>query len=111
MVMTSAHHQWIPRLSFASPLAIRFLPYHRISTSILTTLTTRSQLIEKCAFPPTLGGTGTCSLEELGQIRGVINDMCNFLNATLYTAQAKCLRLYSSKKTFQLIGQQDTVVT
>ena len=37
-----------------------------------------------------LGGTGTCTLEELGVARVVVTDLCNFFNATLYTATAEC---------------------
>ena len=72
---------------------------------------TYSPLIEHCAFPPALGGVGTCTFQELGQIRSTVQDMCNFLNATLYTAQAKCLPLYSPQKTFELVGGQEVVVT
>lgn len=37
-----------------------------------------------------LGGTGSCSLEELGQARGVVTDLCSFFNATLYAADVGC---------------------
>merc|ERR1712014_514214 len=49
-----------------------------------------SPLVEECAFPPELGGTGNCTLPELGQARQVVTDLCNFFNATGYTASAEC---------------------
>ncbi|KAI6828980.1 hypothetical protein KC340_g8844 [Hortaea werneckii] len=49
-----------------------------------------SPIVENCAFPPELGGTGNCTLPELGQARTVVTDLCNFFNATGYTASAEC---------------------
>lgn len=51
---------------------------------------THCQIVENCAFPPELGGTGNCTLPELGQARQVVTDLCNFFNATGYTASAEC---------------------
>ena len=82
-----------------------------------------SPLVENCAFPPSLGGTGTCTLEELGEARVVVTDLCNFFNATLYTASAECggrhhrwanygQKKYdlSPEKTFDLIAGQEITI-
>lgn len=74
-------------------------------------LTFRDQIVEECAFPPQLGGSGTCTLAELGQIRPVVQDMCNFFNATLYTAYTKCGQRLSPEKTFSVIQGQSITIT
>jgi hypothetical protein len=75
--------------------------------------TNAHQLIEPCAFPPALGGTGTCTLAELGQARPVINNMCNFFNATVYADYRKCDRdlKLSKKKTYGILCDEETIVT
>ncbi|KAK6443549.1 hypothetical protein LTR95_000376 [Oleoguttula sp. CCFEE 5521] len=67
-------------------------------------------IIEKCAFPPQLGGTGSCSLQELGGVRPLVNDMCNFFNATGYTAYTDCYTRLSPKKTFAVIQKQTITI-
>ncbi|OQO12440.1 hypothetical protein B0A48_03082 [Cryoendolithus antarcticus] len=69
-----------------------------------------SPIIEKCAFPPQLGGTGSCSLQELGGVRPLVNDMCNFFNATGYTAYTDCYTRLSPKKTFAVIQKQTITI-
>jgi len=58
-----------------------------------------TQAIESCAFPPSLGGNGTCTLQDLGMARPVVNGMCNFLNATLYASYQGCNATLSKAKT------------
>ena len=41
-----------------------------------------SDIIEPCVFPPSLGGHGTCTLEELGIARPLVQDMGNFCKYT-----------------------------
>ncbi|KAL6709346.1 hypothetical protein ACN47E_001753 [Coniothyrium glycines] len=69
-----------------------------------------SDLIEPCAFPPALNGTGTCTLAELGQARSVISDMCNFFNATLYTDYCRCPQRLSKKNTYRIVSKEDKIV-
>ncbi|OAL48136.1 hypothetical protein IQ07DRAFT_622658 [Pyrenochaeta sp. DS3sAY3a] len=70
-----------------------------------------SNLIEPCAFPPELGGHGTCTVEELGKARPVINDLCNFLNATLYTDYCECKQKLSKDKTYHIVDNEKAVVS
>ncbi|KAH7061987.1 hypothetical protein BKA63DRAFT_527211 [Paraphoma chrysanthemicola] len=70
-----------------------------------------SDLIEPCAFPAALGGTGTCTLAELGVARPIINDMCNFFNATLYADYRKCPQVLSKRKTYGIVECEEIVVS
>jgi hypothetical protein len=81
------------------PLLSTLLPHHHPSQLTLTT-----QLIEPCAFPATLGGAGNCTLADLGTVRPVINDLCNFFNATLYTTYEGCGIELSKEKTTAIIA-------
>jgi hypothetical protein len=56
-----------------------------------------------------LGGTGTCTLEELGKARPIINDMCNFFNATLYADYRGCKQKLSKKKTYGIVCDEETI--
>ncbi|KAF2032732.1 hypothetical protein EK21DRAFT_60539 [Setomelanomma holmii] len=73
--------------------------------------TVYSDLIEPCAFPPALNGTGTCTLAELGAARPVINDMCNFFNATLYADYRRCPQELSKRKTFEIVRSEEVIVS
>lgn len=56
-------------------------------------LTKRSQqIIEPLVFPASLGGQGACTLEQLGGGGALVNDLCNYFNATRYAAYATCPR-------------------
>ncbi|KAF2829180.1 hypothetical protein CC86DRAFT_345707 [Ophiobolus disseminans] len=72
--------------------------------------TVYSDLIEPCAFPAALGGNGTCTLAELGIARPVINNMCNFFNATLYADYRSCNQTLSKKKTYGILAHEETIV-
>ncbi|KAF1834750.1 hypothetical protein BDW02DRAFT_497573 [Decorospora gaudefroyi] len=73
--------------------------------------TVYSDLIEPCAFPPALGGSGTCTLAELGQARPIISDMCNFFNATLYADYRGCPQKLSKRKTYEIICGEEVIVS
>ncbi|KAK3638645.1 hypothetical protein LTR56_012951 [Elasticomyces elasticus] len=90
-----------------------------------------SPLVEQCVFPASLGGAGACTFPELGQIRPIVQDMCNFFNATGYTAYTRCGRpagrggrggrgsgrwgghglTLSPEKTFEVITDQTITIT
>jgi hypothetical protein len=71
------------------------------------------QIIEPCAFPPEIGGNGTCTLDELGAVRPIVADAGNFFNATLYAAYAEsdCEVPLSILETLKIIANEATVVT
>ena len=67
-----------------------------------------SKLIEPCAFPADLGGKGTCSFEELSKARPIVQDMCNFFNATLYDAYSECEGMeFSEEYTYEIISEEE----
>ncbi|KAI4696778.1 uncharacterized protein J4E88_000956 [Alternaria novae-zelandiae] len=66
-----------------------------------------SAAIEPCAFPAALGGKGTCSFEELGKARPIVQDMCNFFNATLYDDYAECDIELSEEKTYMILADEE----
>ncbi|CAN9296096.1 hypothetical protein CUC08_Gglean011064 [Alternaria sp. MG1] len=67
-----------------------------------------SALIEPCAFPADLGGKGTCSFEELSKARPIVQDMCNFFNATLYDAYDECEGMELSEDyTYEIISEEE----
>ncbi|CAN9222641.1 unnamed protein product [Alternaria alternata] len=67
-----------------------------------------SALIEPCAFPASLGGKGTCSFEELSKARPIVQDMCNFFNATLYDAYSECEGMVLSEDyTYEIISEEE----
>ncbi|KAF1934522.1 hypothetical protein EJ02DRAFT_363516 [Clathrospora elynae] len=70
-----------------------------------------SGLIEHCAFPTALGGHGICTIAELSQARPVINDLCNFFNATLYADYLICPQKLSAKKTYGIILDEEIVAS
>ncbi|KAF2008945.1 hypothetical protein BU24DRAFT_474359 [Aaosphaeria arxii CBS 175.79] len=70
-----------------------------------------SDLVEPCAFPPELGGHGTCTTDELGPVRGIITDLCNFFNASLYSAYEDCPQPLSKDLTHSIIECEETVIT
>jgi hypothetical protein len=57
-----------------------------------------------------MGGTGTCSLAELGAARPVVSDMCNFFNATLYWDYEECPQKLSKGKTYDIVRSEEVVV-
>ncbi|XPS95476.1 hypothetical protein M3J09_004766 [Ascochyta lentis] len=65
--------------------------------------TTYSNLVEPCAFPP----SGSCTFELLGPARPVIQDMCNFFNATLYADYRRCPQTLSRRKTYGIIAEEE----
>ncbi|KAF2120112.1 hypothetical protein BDV96DRAFT_485845 [Lophiotrema nucula] len=69
-----------------------------------------SSSLNPCAFPPALGGSGTCTLAELGQARPIVSDMCNFFNATLYAGYVGCRLKLSPKKTLKIVASEKTVI-
>ncbi|KNG48427.1 hypothetical protein DDE82_002125 [Stemphylium lycopersici] len=73
--------------------------------------TVYSDLIEPCAFPAALGGQGTCTLEELAKARPIINDMCNFFNATLYADYVGCPQKLSKEKTYGIVHNEQVIVS
>ncbi|KAK4556782.1 hypothetical protein LTR86_006353 [Recurvomyces mirabilis] len=70
-----------------------------------------SDIIEPCVFPPSLGGHGTCTLEDLARVRPLVQDMGNWFNATLYTAYAGCPQELSILKTLGIVARERTVIT
>ncbi|KAL1597692.1 hypothetical protein SLS60_008178 [Paraconiothyrium brasiliense] len=72
-----------------------------------------SDIIEPCAFPPQLGGNGTCTLAELGAVRPKVADAGNFFNATLYAAYAgrHCKVRLSILKTLEIVANEVTIVS
>ncbi|KAF2725866.1 hypothetical protein K431DRAFT_259611 [Polychaeton citri CBS 116435] len=68
-----------------------------------------SDIIEPLVFPPSLGGTGNCSLEDLGKARPVISDMCNFFNATQYASYVGCGICTSPQLTLPIIWREHVV--
>ncbi|KAF2647246.1 hypothetical protein K491DRAFT_723603 [Lophiostoma macrostomum CBS 122681] len=66
-----------------------------------------SSLIEPCAFPP----NGSCTFADLTIARPIVNDLCNFFNATLYAAYDKCNQTLSPDLTNCIIAKEDTVIT
>lgn len=69
------------------------------------------KLIQQCAFPPEAGGTGHCTAEDLGKARPVVQDMCNFYNATLYQDFRNCPQRLSERVTYEIIVNEDIVVS
>jgi hypothetical protein len=65
------------------------------------------QKIESCAFPPDHGGKGTCSSEELLKARPIVEDMCNFFNATLYEDYEECDLELSEDKTYEILAEEE----
>jgi hypothetical protein len=65
------------------------------------------QKIEPCAFPAALGGKGTCSFEELSKARPIVQDMCNFFNATLYDDYEECDLELSEDKTYEILAEEE----
>ncbi|CAG5182500.1 uncharacterized protein ALTATR162_LOCUS10191 [Alternaria atra] len=66
-----------------------------------------SSKIESCAFPPDHGGKGTCSSEELLKARPIVEDMCNFFNATLYEDYEECDLELSEDKTYEILAEEE----
>ncbi|CAI9636489.1 hypothetical protein GT037_003681 [Alternaria burnsii] len=66
-----------------------------------------SALIEPCAFPAALGGKGTCSFEELSKARPIVQDMCNFFNATLYDDYEECDMELSEDYTYEILSEEE----
>jgi hypothetical protein len=59
--------------------------------------------VEPCAFPP----NGACTFEQLGPARPIIQDMCNFFNATLYADYRRCPQKLSKRKTYAIIAEEE----
>lgn len=70
-----------------------------------------SDIIEPCAFPPQLGGTGTCSLADLGIARPIVSAMCNFFNATQYADYTKCRQKLSPLLTLSVIAHEEIEIS
>ncbi|KAH7128467.1 hypothetical protein B0J11DRAFT_578673 [Dendryphion nanum] len=70
-----------------------------------------SDFIEPCAFPPAMGGSGTCTIPELLQVRPMVTDLCNFFNATLYAAYTGCPQPLSKKKTYGIVASEEVIIT
>lgn len=69
------------------------------------------KLIQPCAFPPEVGGNGHCTRDDLGKARPIIQDMCNFYNATLYQDFENCPQRTSEAITYGIIMNEDIVVS
>ncbi|RMZ66466.1 hypothetical protein GMOD_00001802 [Pyrenophora seminiperda CCB06] len=83
---------------------------HCINYSVYTnTLSNAFKLIEPCAFPPAKGGKGTCTSDELKAARPVVQDMCNFFNATLYANYRECEQDLSEQVTYDIIRKENTI--
>ena len=50
-------------------------------------------------------------MEELGQARVVVSDMCNFFNATLYADYRRCPQRLSKHKTYGIVHSEEEIVT
>ncbi|KAF2721198.1 hypothetical protein K431DRAFT_268991 [Polychaeton citri CBS 116435] len=70
-----------------------------------------SDIIEPLVFPPSLGGKGTCTLDELSKARPVLNDMCNFFNATQYADYAGCVGIFSPAVTLAIVQNEPVVIS
>jgi hypothetical protein len=95
--------------------SINYQAYSDVSISFTgkRTGTNPGQLIEPCAFPPAIGGNGTCTLEELNAVRPIVTDSINFFNATLYSAYAErdCRVRLSIVKTLKIVESEETIVS
>lgn len=69
------------------------------------------KLIEPCAVPPGLGGKGHCTVDDLYKARPVIDDMCNFYNATIYKSYEGCPQRLSTAVTYGIIRNEGVVIT
>ncbi|KAI2482132.1 CFEM domain containing protein [Pyrenophora tritici-repentis] len=65
-----------------------------------------SKLIEPCAFPASMGGKGTCKMADLRVARPIVQDICNFFNATIYSDYHGCKQKLSREKTFGMVRKQ-----
>ncbi|KAF2621941.1 hypothetical protein BU25DRAFT_219171 [Macroventuria anomochaeta] len=70
---------------------------------------TYSNLIEPCAFalPNNPATNPPCDQNALIAARPIIQDMCNFFNATLYADYRKCPQKLSKKKTYSIIADEE----
>ncbi|KAF1996331.1 hypothetical protein P154DRAFT_443600 [Amniculicola lignicola CBS 123094] len=85
--------------------AVDGFAYHCVNCNVY------SDLIEPCAFPPSLGGYGTFILAELGIARPIVSNMCNFFSVTLYAAYAGCPQPLSKRKTDEIVVNEPTITT
>ncbi|EUC28446.1 hypothetical protein COCCADRAFT_109128 [Bipolaris zeicola 26-R-13] len=69
------------------------------------------KLIEPCTVPPGLGGTGHCTVNDLYNARPVIDEMCNFYNATIYKSYEGCPQRLSRTVTYGIIMNEGVVIT
>ncbi|KAF2653689.1 hypothetical protein K491DRAFT_602452 [Lophiostoma macrostomum CBS 122681] len=68
-----------------------------------------SPIIEKCALPAEYGGAGACTDADLGIARPIVNDLCNFFNATLYADYTGCPQELSPKLTTKLVFAEESI--
>ncbi|KAH6621731.1 hypothetical protein C7974DRAFT_314852 [Boeremia exigua] len=74
---------------------------------------TYSDLIEPCAFalPANPAINPPCDTNALIAARPIIQDMCNFFNATLYADYRRCPQELSKKKTYGIIAKEEIECT
>jgi hypothetical protein len=98
--------------SFSTALTASFSIYTSTQSLSLKLLADAlSQLIEPCAFPPALGGRGTCTFAELSVARPMVQDLCNFFNATLYADYVGCPSKLNKLKTYSIVAKEGVEVT
>lgn len=56
-----------------------------------------------------MGGRGTCTMAELGRARPIVNDLCNFFNATLYADYKRCPQVLSKKLTYSIVQDEQEI--
>lgn len=71
--------------------------------------TNTHQLIEPCAFalPNNPATNPPCDQNALIAARPIIQDMCNFFNATLYADYRRCPQKLSKRKTYGIIAEEE----
>jgi hypothetical protein len=108
----AVHPRTLPATASTSPSTLQYassssfypLPLRYDSQSNIV------KLIEPCAFPPQIGGKGHCTTAELTKARPIVNDMCNFFNATLYSSYDGCPQKLSESVTYDIIAKEGVMV-
>lgn len=48
-------------------------------------------------------------MAELGRARPIVNDLCNFFNATLYADYKRCPQVLSKKLTYSIVQDEQEI--
>jgi hypothetical protein len=92
-------HPYLPPPLTANLLAFNIVIYNQTNTL---------QAIEPCAFALPQGPKkDTCTVDVVLAARPIIQDLCNFFNATLYADYRRCPQKLSKRKTFGIIAEEE----